>query len=538
MSGLKHLQKLEVRDCQNMEAIIEASSSKIVFHALQHLVLIELPNLKAFSQCHNNLDFPSLQKVEIEDCPNMEVFSRGFSDTPKLEDLSIKIESANNNYIHIQDIVASQGFKMFNWTKKRDATIHYQLQKTTMDDLPKLSHIWKHNIMKVVSFQNLKVEKCEIMEEIITKEEEYIAGGTRVKTLFPKLEELKLLNLPKLECVCSANYDYDLPLCTFGEDSEINNMYDYSIMVSSMEECLNMGTFPHGSVIVNTPNLHNLNLNLDWIDALHGDLNLTIYYLQNSEKFKVELQKSETFKDIDKKLLGYIKGVTNLEIVNCHKLRKCIPSNMMHLFSHLEKLEVGECDFLEEIFESNDYMLECELEDLNLFSLPKLKHIWKNHSQILGFKDLQCIIVKQCNYLEYVFPDVSMITSLPYLFKIVVCECEKMKEIVGNNCYPLNCVQQKAKKIKFPSLGKIHLENLPNLKCFSQSSFPSYVELPMCYKIRIKDCPELKTFWDDGIVCTIKYFILSMDDSDFFDKLDVNEFIQQYMNGKRRQVLV
>ncbi|GAU21772.1 hypothetical protein TSUD_328970 [Trifolium subterraneum] len=380
MSGLKHLQKLEVRDCENMEEIIfhqekiEASSSKIVFHALQHLLLIKLPNLKAFSQCHNNLDFPSLQKVNIEDCPNMEVFSRGFSDTPMLEDLSIKIESANN-YIHIQDINAViQGFKSFLSLISQNsnfpvASQGFNITKMTLDDLPKLSHIWKHNITKAVSFQNLKdigvsnchnlknllshsmakslvqlqklvVEKCEIMEEILTMEEEYIEGGTRVKTLFPKLVELKLLNLPKLECVCSANYDDDLPLCTFGEDSEINTTYDYDIMVSSMEVCLNMGTFPHGCVIVNTPNLHSLNL-----DRIHartrGDLNLTIYYLQNSEKFKVELQKLETFKYINKKLLGYIKGVTVLEIVNCHKLQKCIPSNMMPLFSHLEKLEVA-----------------------------------------------------------------------------------------------------------------------------------------------------------------------------------------------------
>ncbi|XP_045793613.1 disease resistance protein At4g27190-like [Trifolium pratense] len=127
MSGLKHLQKLKVRDCANMEEIvlhqgkIEASSSKIVFHALQYLLLTKLPNLKAFSQCHNNLDFPSLQNVYIKDCPNMEVFSRGFSDTPKLEDLSItpkfedlskfehhmlRIVSATNNFRHNRDINA------------------------------------------------------------------------------------------------------------------------------------------------------------------------------------------------------------------------------------------------------------------------------------------------------------------------------------------------------------------------------------------------------------------------------------------------
>lgn len=83
---------------------IEEGSSKIMFQALLHLLLIRLPNLMAFSQSHCDLNFHSLQKVDIEDCPKLEVFSRGFSDAPKLEDLSIRIESTTSNYIHNRDI--------------------------------------------------------------------------------------------------------------------------------------------------------------------------------------------------------------------------------------------------------------------------------------------------------------------------------------------------------------------------------------------------------------------------------------------------
>jgi hypothetical protein len=129
---------------------------------------------------------------------------------------------------------------------------------------------------------------------------------------------------------------------------------------------------------------------------------------------------------MDEELLGYIKRVTRLGIVNCHNLLNCIPSNMMQLFSHLKNLTVGECECLEEIFESNDSMLQCELEDLELFSLPKLKHIWKNHGQVIGFECLAMITIKQCSDLEYVFPDVSIATSLPKLGMISVSECEKI----------------------------------------------------------------------------------------------------------------
>jgi len=240
---------------------------------------------------------------------------------------------------------------------------------------------------------------------------------------------------------------------------------------------------------------------------------------------QVELQKLETFKDMDEELLGYIKRVTHLDIVNCHKLLNCIPSNMMHLFSHLEKLSVNKCEYLEEIFESTDSMLQWELVFLKLFSLPKLKHIWKNHCQ--GFECLQYLNIKDCNDLEYVLPDVSVLTSIPYLWLIDVYKCQKMKQIIGNNCNPTDCVQQKA-KIKFPKLLNIELQKLPSLKCFSQSSFPCYIEMPKCQKIIIEDCPEMKTFWFEGILYTPGLNHLSVKNTKFDKYEDVNEVIQRH----------
>ena len=228
---------------------------------------------------------------------------------------------------------------------KRGVATHYHLQKMTLEYLPRLSRIWKHNIAEFVNFQNLTeievsdcrnlrsllshsmarslvrlqrmvVVRCYMMEEIITMEGESIEGGNKVKILFPKLEELILLNLPKLKCVCSGDYDYDVPLCTVEVEKEFNNndkvqisfpqlkklvfdevpklkcfcsgAYDYDIMESSTNECPNMTTFPHGNnIVVNTPDLHKVSWNWNYIQTL-GDLNLTIYYLHNSQKYKVQ----------------------------------------------------------------------------------------------------------------------------------------------------------------------------------------------------------------------------------------------------------
>jgi len=259
-------------------------------------------------------------------------------------------------------------------TRKRDVTTHYQLQEMTLSSLPRLNQIWKHNIAEFVSFhnltvmyvfychnltslfshsmarslvqlQNVVVEKCEMMEEIITMEEEYIGGGNKVKTLFPKLEVLKLCDLPMLECVCSGDYDYDIPLCTIEEDREFNNNdkvqisfpqlkelvfrgvpklkcfcsggYNYDIELLSIEEGTNRRTFPYGKVIVNTPSLHALGWDKDGLSVAVntlGDLNLTIYYVQISKKYMVQLSPNS---NIIWKLSTFKFGLHQVYVVCC-----------------------------------------------------------------------------------------------------------------------------------------------------------------------------------------------------------------------------
>ncbi|XP_024625751.1 probable disease resistance protein At4g27220 [Medicago truncatula] len=291
MRYLERLEKLHVLNCRNLNEIVsqeesESSEEKIVFPALQDLLLENLPNLKAFFKGPCNLDFPSLQKVDITDCPNMELFSRGLCSAQNLEDINIcQNELCITSYINKNDMNATiqrskacvelKSSEMLNWKElidkdmfgyfskegaiyirefrrlsmlvpfseiqmlqhvrilgvgdcdslvevfesegeftKRGVATHYHLQKMTLEYLPRLSRIWKHNITEFVSFQNLTeievsdcrnlrsllshsmarslvqlqkivVVRCGIMEEIITIEGESIEGGNKVKTLFP-----------------------------------------------------------------------------------------------------------------------------------------------------------------------------------------------------------------------------------------------------------------------------------------------------------------------------------------------------------------
>lgn len=96
-ASLVHLQELEICDCENIKEIvsskeeIQASFFKIVFPRLQRLKLERLFNLEAFCHGSYDLDFPLLQEVCFGNCHKMEVFSNGFSDTPKLKGITMKV---------------------------------------------------------------------------------------------------------------------------------------------------------------------------------------------------------------------------------------------------------------------------------------------------------------------------------------------------------------------------------------------------------------------------------------------------------------
>ena len=151
---------------------------------------------------------------------------------------------------------------------------------------------------------------------------------------------------------------------------------------------------------------------------------------------QVELQKLEILTCTEQHqyqhLLAYITRETSLELDSCDKLLNCFPSNMMHLFHHIIELRVQECKCLEVIFESNNCGV-MELSQLELHSLPKLKHIWRNHGLILGFQKMSCLIISECHDLKFVFPNASIARSLPQLSQLEVSECNKMEETILND---------------------------------------------------------------------------------------------------------
>ena len=93
---LVKFETLIARGSYMMEEIVanegdHEAANEITFCKLQHLALVDLPNLTSFSSSGGYIfSFPSLEHLEVNGCPKMEIFSPNLLTTPKLK--RVKLE--------------------------------------------------------------------------------------------------------------------------------------------------------------------------------------------------------------------------------------------------------------------------------------------------------------------------------------------------------------------------------------------------------------------------------------------------------------
>ncbi|KAK4838795.1 hypothetical protein QYF36_016463 [Acer negundo] len=95
--SLVQLKRMNISDCKTMKEIItvvgdEVKENRIIFNRLEYLGLHCLPSLISFllGNCDIDIEFPSLQQVNVTLCPKMKTFSQGALSTPKLYTVQTK----------------------------------------------------------------------------------------------------------------------------------------------------------------------------------------------------------------------------------------------------------------------------------------------------------------------------------------------------------------------------------------------------------------------------------------------------------------
>ncbi|XAR60270.1 hypothetical protein NMG60_11033568 [Bertholletia excelsa] len=496
------LTKLELRNCENIEYLINAASgnSETSFPMLKSLTLGNLKNFKQIYQVQSQKDSLSKVKVILKDVEKlvlssmdnlMEIWPKAFHVPLKLRRLRIEMCPLMNGVllpfnwiqcglkeIYVEDCQSVEDvFDLQIFGHPYSIVVLPMLDELKVRHLPKLIHVWKIYTISPVSFQgfqslqsieikgcdnlrnlfptyvakllqNLKkliIEECGAMENIVANEPEihdHHGEGTSfsVPCLFPQLKFLFLFFLPKLRSLCPQGFTF-------------------------------AGTCLESYHVLWCPNIEQHHYKNEKATILPGPTN--IYLLNrkfvscsNKEILVDGMDQDTWYKDVE--VQTYLGNARFIYFLYCERLLSIVSSNLMGRLHKLEVMLVGWCDSVEAIFDFEGFDHE-ELpvslpSELDLVFLPKLIHIWKIVPQqnYYHFSRLTRLKVESCDSLRYIFT-ISMAKALVTLSRLVIKRCKNIEKIVAT------CERQREDEEPvqfFCANCLVKLKCLPNLICF------------------------------------------------------------------------
>ncbi|XLR10161.1 hypothetical protein S83_038099 [Arachis hypogaea] len=303
-------------------------------------------------------------------------------------------------------------------------------------------------VKMLIHLEELKVEYCKSLKEIVGKEEE---SGTEDIIEFKRLHRITLESLYSLECFYSGNATLNLP----------------SLIRVDIQDCPKMKIFSQTEINVKPPLFQVFYSYYEAERLFFDDLNVAAAY-QFLQQEHLVLENHWELKDLwlDKvHILGksYFSDfkLESLVVKGCDEFftTAILPSHLLPFFSGLQELEVQGYNSVEAIFEVKDTPTDIviPLKKLTLEKLPTLSHVWNKHpKRKLSFPKLEEVIVDECGSLKSLFPESVNIQRLE------VKNCEKLVEIVSRD--ELAKEEEANKQVNiFSKLSCLKLWNLPNL---------------------------------------------------------------------------
>ncbi|KAA3472447.1 putative disease resistance protein [Gossypium australe] len=326
------------------------------------------------------------------------------------------------------------------------------------------------------NLEELKVSKCNQLEEIIASEER---GRVTMEFYLPRLKNMSLTDLPELKSICSVDA---VMICESLEWVEVKYCPKLKRMFSP--NCV-------------PPNLKMLKVwecnQLEEIIASEERGRVTMEFclprLKNMSL--TNLPELKSICSVDAVMI--CESLEWVEVRYCPKLKRmfspnCVPPN-------LEELKVWHCNQLEEIIASEERgrvtMEFClpRLKKMSLTYLPELKSICSVDA-VMICESLEWVDVKYCRKLKRMF---SPNCVPPNLEKIEVWVCKQLEEIIASE-------ERGRVTMEFclPRLKKMSLRDLPELK--SICSVDAVMICESLEWVEVEYCPKLRRMFSPNCV--------------------------------------
>ncbi|KAH0775408.1 hypothetical protein KY290_012545 [Solanum tuberosum] len=345
---------------------------------LPNLYQLELAHLKCLTHfCSDNVDgieFPQLRKMT-------------FSYLPEFQNLwpTVNNSITHSNPLFDEKVSCPNLEKLcIDWLDKINALCSHQLPTTYFSKLETL-HVSNcgnlRNLMSpsvargLINLQYLQIEGCSSMEEVITKEEQQ---GEGIMTLFPLLEELNLLRLPKLGHFFLTEHALQFPF----------------LRKVKIRDCPEMKTFVQQRISVSTPSLKSDKAMFNSKVSCPNLKDLSIWTLI-----------SITALCSHQLPTAYFSKLETLYVSSCGNLRNLMSPSVARGALNLRRILIDNCVSMEEVITEEEQQGEeimtlfPLLEKLELKELRKLRHFFLT-KRVTEFPFLRELRIRDCHEMK------------------------------------------------------------------------------------------------------------------------------------------
>ncbi|PKI51539.1 hypothetical protein CRG98_028099 [Punica granatum] len=438
--NLPCLQVLEIKDCHEMKQIIarekeweEVPQYCICFPGLESLVLESLSALMSFYPGDYILDCPSLAKITINNCPNMNSFTcSSLMDNQRSRELSGEIPH--------EPFFCEKNLRSV-WYAEPEAIVNFEnLEQVHLWGLPKLEAFYPglHS-----------TAWCGLIELVVYR-------CDRVQTFASECQSFS-------KALVDGHHEILVkpPLFLVDQD-EFCSLETVSVVYNEMMKEMWGGQFPAEFF----PKLKSLEIkNNDFKPAIftRGVLqwlhHLQKLFLSRCCFEEIDLLERPAAQNQDKTSTGTVSRLRKLKL----------------------KLLPGEQELRHE--EPVDLVASQHLEVLQVSICPGFTGL---DQLALSFQVLMVLEVSVCHESLYLMTS-SMARSLTQLTRMIVADCNNMKEIVIDNE-----VSEGGNEIAFERLEQLTLHSLPNLESFCSGNFP--LKFPSLTEVTLTECPQMECF--------------------------------------------
>ncbi|KAG5555908.1 hypothetical protein RHGRI_006531 [Rhododendron griersonianum] len=372
---LPQLKRLIISSCGMMEEVIwkdqqedvHVATNRIEFPKLEVLKLVKLPSLVGFCRAIDQIDFPQLKELWLEDIPQVNLL---FHNSCNLSSNSKRND--NFGFLSLFPEKVCAYFFSFPFTSFV-LRLRNLFQLTIVGCLPQL--------------KRLIISSCGMMEEVFWKDQQEDVRAAANRIEFPKLEVLKLQNLPSLMRFCKGIDQIDFPqlkeLC-LKDMPQVNLLFYNSCNLSSNSK--RNDNFGFLSLFPEKVSLPNLEV-------------LDVYQLENLERLEHCPLSARSFGEL-----------TFIQVQYCGRLRNLFQLPIVGCLSQLKRLIISSCGMMEEVFwkdQQEDVRAATnriefpKLEVLKLVKLPSLVGFCRGIDQIdfPQLKELYLVDIPQVNFL-------------------------------------------------------------------------------------------------------------------------------------------